>query len=40
MKRYGNNIMTELYGRVEQICYGNEEKLRMIANTLTLNACL
>lgn len=28
--------MTELYGRVEQICYGNEEKLRMIANTLTL----
>lgn len=28
--------MTELYGRVEQICYGNEEKLRMTANTLTL----
>lgn len=36
MKRYGNNIMTELYGRVEQICYGKEEKLRMTANTLTL----
>ncbi len=32
--------MTEQYGRVEQICYGNEEKLRMTANTLTLNACL
>lgn len=32
--------MTELYGRVEQICYGNEEMLRMIANPLTLNACL
>lgn len=38
MKRYGNNIMTELYGRVEQICYGKEEMLRMIANTLTLYA--
>lgn len=38
MKRYGNNIMTELYGRVERICYGNEEMLRMIANTLTLYA--
>lgn len=32
--------MTEQYGRVEQICYGKEEKLRMTANTLTLNACL
>lgn len=32
--------MTELYDRVVQICYGNEEKLRMTANTLTLNACL
>lgn len=28
--------MTEQYGMVEQICYGNEEKLRMTANTLTL----
>lgn len=36
MKRYGNYIMTEQYGRVEQICYGKEEMLRMIANTLTL----
>lgn len=36
MKRYGNNIMTEQYGRVEQICYGKEEKLRMTANTITL----
>lgn len=36
MKRYGNNIMTEQYGMVEQICYGKEEKLRMTANTLTL----
>ncbi len=38
MKRYGNNIMTELYGRVERICYGNEEMLSMIANTVTLYA--
>lgn len=30
--------MTELYGRVEQIRYGKEEMLRMIANTLTLYA--
>ncbi len=36
MKRYGNYIMTEQYDRVVQICYGNEEKLRMTANTLTL----
>lgn len=40
MKRYGNYIMTEQYDRVEQISYGKEEMLRMIANTLTLNACL
>lgn len=32
--------MTEQYGMVEQICYGKEEMLRMIANMLTLNACL
>lgn len=38
MKRYGNYIMTEQYDRVEQICYGKEEMLRMIANTLTLYA--
>lgn len=30
--------MTEQYGMVEQICYGKEEMLRMIANTLTLYA--
>lgn len=28
--------MTEQYDRVEQIIYGKEEMLRMIANTLTL----
>lgn len=38
MKRYGNYIMTEQYDRVEQIIYGKEEMLRMIANTLTLYA--
>lgn len=32
--------MTEQYGMVEQICYGKEEMLRMIANTLTLYAYL
>lgn len=36
MKRYGNYIMTEQYDRVEQMIYGKEEMLRMIANTLTL----
>lgn len=28
--------MTEQYDRVEQMIYGKEEMLRMIANTLTL----